>query len=87
MPARRGSKKVTAKGHFPGATVERNTTLRNQVLRNAFQSLDENVGRIINYESNTYTAISVVWSQHFRQAVYQLGKDGKVMYPSIKKHA
>lgn len=81
VASRSCSKKVAAKGLFPGATVERNTTLRNTVLRNTFQSLDEYFGRIINYESdigNAFSAVCVVWNQNFRQAVYQLGRDGKV---------
>ena len=82
LPGRNCSKKVTAKGLFPGATVERNTTLRNTVLRSTFQSLEDYFGRIINYESdvgNTFSAVCVVWNQNFRQAVYQLGRDGKVI--------
>ena len=73
-------------GFFPGATVERNTKLQNTRLHNTCESSEECFGRIINYESEvgtSFSAVCVVWNPNFRQAVYQLGRDGKVLYISL----
>eukprot|EP00795_Rhopilema_esculentum_P007244 gene7244-12928_t len=81
LPERINSTEVMSKGLFPGATVECTSTLRQTVLRSTFQSLDDNFGRIINYEScigNSLSAVCVVWNQSLKKTVYQLGRDGKV---------
>ena len=81
LPTRSSSKKITSMGLFPGAVVERSTKLRNAILRNTTQSLDECYGRVINYEceaGTSFSAVCVVWNPSFRQSVYQLGRDKEV---------